>query len=288
MNLVSVIIPAYNAEKYISATINSVLNQTYTDWELIIIDDGSTDGTANIITGFLQDPRIKYYYQKNTGVCGARNNGLKLAKGDSIALLDADDGWEPNNLEKKISILKSEPEVAWVFSDMYNADENLNKKDIAPIGTDKEILKSLLLWEGEVVPGPCSNIVLKAECIRSGIMFDTALSLSADMDFCLQLAEKFKGKRIPEPLFSYRILPGSMSKSLSTAERDGIYVYKKAARKNLFHSFGFKQKCFSNLYLILAGNWWVNGNNKGRGLYFIIRSLVNYPPNVSKLIKKFI
>jgi glycosyltransferase involved in cell wall biosynthesis len=288
MNLVSIIIPAYNAEKYISTTINSVIQQVYNNWELIIINDGSTDKTEDVVKNFLHDKRIKYYYQNNTGVCGARNKGIEYSQGDFIAFLDADDAWLPENLEKKINALVNHSEIDWVFSDMFNADENLVKTGVVQVGTDNKILESILLWERAIVPGICSNLVIRKKCILSGICFDRALSTSADQDFCLQLAAKYTGKRISEPLFYYRILPESMSRNLATVEHDSIFVYKKAQQNKLFRSFAFQKKCFSNLYLILAGNWWVNGRNKLRGIYFIILALINYPPILGKLIKKFI
>jgi glycosyltransferase involved in cell wall biosynthesis len=283
---VSIIVPAYNAEKYIAQTIQSVFEQTYTDWELIIIDDGSIDKTAIIIKEFLTDDRIKYFHQKNRGVSAARNTCIEHSNGKYIAFLDADDVWEPMNLEKKISFLENNTEFDWIFSNMYYADEKLNKIGIAPAGTDKNILEKILLWEGEVVPGPCSNLVIRRKCIEHGISFDANLTTAADQDYCIQLAKLFRGKHIPEALWCYRIIPTSMSRNLAAMEHDHIYVYKKASRLNLFKSYGFRHKCFSNLYLILAGSWWVNGNNKFRGIKFICLALLVYPPNFIKLIKK--
>ncbi|MBR3430978.1 MAG: glycosyltransferase family 2 protein [Clostridia bacterium] len=103
--LVSIITPCYNGEKYIGETIDSVLSQTYTDWEMIIIDDGSKDNSAEVIKQYT-DPRIKYFRQENAGSAAARNNGLRRAEGQYIALLDADDLWRPEFLEKQIKIMK--------------------------------------------------------------------------------------------------------------------------------------------------------------------------------------
>src|SRR5690606_10832622 len=101
--LVSIVMPCYNAEKYITETVNSVINQTYKNWELIIVNDGSTDNSLNMIKEFAaNDNRISFIDKSNSGVSDSRNKGLEKAKGEYIAFLDADDTWELNNLEDKI------------------------------------------------------------------------------------------------------------------------------------------------------------------------------------------
>ncbi len=287
MKLVSIIIPAYNAQKYIEATIQSVLKQTYTNWNLIIINDGSTDDTEKIIKSNFTDNRITYIYQENGGVSKARNNGIENAKGEYIAFLDADDFWLPENLGEKVKVLNNNPDVDWVYSNMYESDPFLENLMLAPKGKQDEVLNNLLLWNGEVVPGPSSNILLRKRCFdNKEIRFDHNISTAADLDFCIQLAGKFKAFLISEPLFIYRVLNQSMSRNISVMEKDCIYIYKKAASKGLFHSFSFKRKCFANMYLILAGSWWVNNKNKTRGTYFIIRSVLSNPFIIFRLLKK--
>lgn len=267
-------------------TIASVVRQSYTDWELIIIDDGSKDDTASIVKKYTNNEKITYFYQENTGVSIARNHGIRKAKGEFIAFLDADDIWEKENLKKKVEFLQNNKSIGWVYSDMYLTDEKDQKRSLAPLGTDQNILDNILLWEEEVVPGPCSNIVVRRTFIEQGIKFDPDLSTAADQDFCIQLASKMRGAIIKEPLWAYRVLGNSMSRNIAVMEKDHTHVFKKAKKNKLFHSFWFKQKCFSNLYLILAGSWWINGNNKLRGSYFILRSLLSYPPNIFTLLQK--
>lgn len=105
--LVSIITPCYNGEKYISETIKSVMGQSYTNWEMLIIDDGSKDHSAEIVNSFARkDQRIKLIQQENKGSAAARNNGIRCAEGQYIALLDADDLWLPEFLEKQIAYMK--------------------------------------------------------------------------------------------------------------------------------------------------------------------------------------
>jgi glycosyltransferase involved in cell wall biosynthesis len=286
--LVSIVIPAYNAEKFIAETIDSVIGQTYTNWELIVVDDGSKDGTKEVVAAYLGDPRVKYVHQQNAGVSLTRNHGIRLSKGEYITFLDADDHWQKNNLEEKIKFLEQNPVVDWVFSDRLLADEDLNYIGHGEPGRDVDMLKNILLWEGEVVPGLCSNMVMRRKCAEAGLAFDPALSTAADQDFSLQLASRFTGKRIPQALWTYRIRKTSMSRNIELMERDHIRVYRKAEQQGLFPSFWFRQRCFSNLYLTLAGSWWVDAGNKARGLYFIMKSLLTYPPNIGKLTRKLL
>ena len=284
--LVSIIVPAYNASKHIAATIVSVQKQTYTNWELIIINDGSKDDTEKVVSTFISDFRIFIYNQPNAGVCMARNNGFAKAKGEYIALLDADDEFMPENIEKKISALENNREADWVYSNLSLIDENSKTIKASTNGRGDHVLENILLWNGEVIPGPCSNLVFRKNMIDKGLAFDPEFSTAADQDFCLQLAGKYKNIFLPEVLACYRFLENSMSRNVGVMEKDHIGVYKKAERNNLFRSNSFKRKCFSNLYLILAGSWWVNGKNKKRALRFMWKSVVNRPQNIFKLFKK--
>ncbi|XKE47247.1 glycosyltransferase [Halomonas organivorans] len=124
MSCVSVITPMHNASKFISTNIESVLTQTYSDWELIIIDDGSTDSSAEIAEAFsLQDSRIQLIrLEGNNGAAVARNRGIRLARGRYIAFLDSDDAWEPHKLESQLAFMKAS-EAALVFSAYRKVDE---------------------------------------------------------------------------------------------------------------------------------------------------------------------
>ena len=121
--LVSVVIPTYNRAYCICRTIDSVAAQTYDALEILIIDDGSTDGTADVIRSrFQHDARVVYHYQENGGVCVARNTGMALATGEYVALLDSDDLWEPWKLELQMAAFRERPEVGMIWSDMVAVD----------------------------------------------------------------------------------------------------------------------------------------------------------------------
>ncbi len=118
-SLVSVIVPTYNRAYCLAATLESALNQTHQNVEVIVIDDGSTDGTAEFIAQkYGDEPRVRYVQQANAGVATARNHGLRIAQGDFVALLDSDDLWHPWKLEAQLAVMHARPEVGMVWTDM--------------------------------------------------------------------------------------------------------------------------------------------------------------------------
>mgnify|MGYP001603464510 FL=1 len=281
----SIIIPLYNAEKYIAETIQSVLNQTYQNWELIIIDDGYIDFSSKIVTNFLNDNRISFNYQKNSGVSSARNNGFTKAYGKYITFLDADDVWLKDNLEEKISYLKNNAvDVVYSRYDTINEKSESTSKIL-----NKAIfpnLKDVLLLKGNYSTAP-SGLVIKSEVLHKIGGFDANLSNNADQDLWIRiLANNYKIVLIKKPLWKYRVHANNMSNNIALLEKDSIYMFNKAAKNKIFSSFWFKQKCFAKLYLMLAGSWWKDGNNKRRGFYFILLSLIIYPPEILTLLQK--
>lgn len=286
--MISIVIPTYNAESFIKETIESVLKQTHTEWELIIIDDGSTDSTADIIQEYVEkDSRIKYYYQTNAGVSTARNKGINLSKGKYIAFLDADDIWLPNNLKEKVKILESDSDVYWVFSNIiyfYNDTEIIEK--LTEGFSKGKWLDSILSWQGVVKTNP-SNIIIRRECCYTkGILFDEQLSTAADKYFCIQLANSFKGAFINKPLVRYRVVDGSMSKNINAMEADELLLYKKSVINGYFKNKMFQRFCYSKMYWILGGSWWKDGKNKKRGLFFLSKALFSNPFIILWFIKR--
>lgn len=279
---VSIIIPVYNAEAYIAETIRSVQQQTFSQWELIILIDGATDGSERIVSEFLYDKRILMFVKSNTGVSDTRNKGFEKAKGNYIALLDADDIWLPDNLEKKINALH-ETSADWVYSDyeeIYPDGKLIARRFHLP----QNPLQSLLLWEGNIVTAP-SGLIFRRKCLESGLRFDTAFSTAADQDFCIQLASSFVPCHVPIILWQYRILENSMSRNIVRMESDHIAVFQKARNTGLMSNVKFRRICFANLYLILAGSWWKNGKNKIKGIKFILKSFFTHPkPLLTKLL----
>lgn len=285
MKLVSVIIPLYNTEKYIGETLTSVQQQSYNNLEILVIDDGSTDGSAAIVKRIAEsDSRIHYIFQENCGVSIARNNGIERSTGFFVFFLDADDVWKPNHIQQRIGLLDSKNEMDWSFGALELIDENSSPTGKLVTGNDTDILKDLLSWNGNVITAPSSLCVKRH--VLNNLNFDPKLSTAADQDFAIRLAAQYRGCYSGQATVQYRVLPDSMSRNLSLMEKDHIRVFQKAEQNNFFHSYVFKQKCFGNLYWILAGSWWKNGGNKMRGIYFIILALLCNPLSIKRIFGK--
>ena len=126
---ISIIIPAYNCKDYIADTLQSCLSQDYDNFEVIVVNDGSTDSTCDVIAPFLSDPRVMLANQENKGVSAARNLGIELAKGDYITFLDSDDTLAPSTFRENVEILQDYPEVAWLYFPIQRIDGNGNAVD---------------------------------------------------------------------------------------------------------------------------------------------------------------
>jgi glycosyltransferase involved in cell wall biosynthesis len=227
MSKVSVVIPTYKAEKYIAATIQSVLSQTYTDFEILIIDDGSPDNSLNICRLF-QDRRIRIISQPNRGLPGARNTGIREASGDFIAFLDADDVWHPQKLEKHVEHLNASPAVGVSFSYSAFIDEKgrLNGLYQKPKKLHS-ITPSYILCRNPVGNG--SAAVIRRQVFDAIKFYDNLHGVDEDCYFDERLRQKsadatdvecwlriaittqwqFSG--LPEPLTLYRVNSGGLS-----------------------------------------------------------------------------
>lgn len=269
--LVSVIIPAYNAEKWLGEALRSVQAQTLTEWELIIVNDGSTDGTSEVARTF-RDERMHVIEKPNGGVSSARNRGIDEARGSYIAFLDADDAMLPENLERKVAALEQH-EADWTYSDMWQCDAELRTVGAPERGAEKDLITIILTAAGIAVPGISSNILAHRRCFEGGIRFDPALSNEADQDIVLSLAREHRYVRVPDALAKYRVLPGSMSRSISLYEADHLRLFEKARRNGLMDDPAFRRRCMASAYWAIGGSWWVNANNKRKALPYIVRSL---------------
>ena len=201
---VSVLMPVYNAERYVARAIESILGQTFGDFEFVIIDDGSKDRSPPILEGYAaRDARIRLVSRPNTGVVKALNEGLGLARGDLVARMDADDVALPQRLAKQIGYLEAHPECVMVASRVQLIDPDGMPLIVQPDAlTHEQIVEGLLARRGQLVYHPSvmyrKRIVLEIGAYRE--IFDEA----EDLDLFLRLAEVGRVVNLEEPLLEYR------------------------------------------------------------------------------------
>lgn len=283
---ISVIIPAYKAENFIAQTVQTVLDQSYTDFELLIVDDGSPDDQANVIKQLeAQDNRVRYIYKENGGVSSARNLGFKQSKGQLLAFLDADDLWFSDNLEKKVQRFQEDQAFGLVHSNADVINENGQPTGEIKEGKEGYILDDLLAWNGTCIPAP-SSILVKREVLEKVGLFHERLSNSADQEFFFRVAKDYKIGKVDAVTWQYRVHGNNMHSNIAVMEKDLILTYQLATENNLFKSKAFRSKCYATMYSVLGASWYGDGKNKWRGCYYLMLSLMIQPKGIGKVFKK--
>lgn len=205
---VSVIIPAYNAEKYIADTLRSVFDQSYHNYEVIVVDDGSKDGTLQLLKSY--SPKIKVFGKSNGGPASARNLAINNSDGELIAFLDSDDLWLGNKLEEQVRFLCENPAVGLVYGEalMIGQDDNGVATE-RKIGFTESPSFCKLLY-GDFIPN--STVVIRRSCIEKVGLLDESEELIAaeDYEYWLRIAKLFPIAGMPCPLAYYRVRDGSL------------------------------------------------------------------------------
>lgn len=210
--LVSIVIPCYNSSKFVAETIDSVLNQSYKNIELIVVNDGSTDNSLSIIQQFT-DNRIQLISKENAGVSAARNSGFKKAKGEFIMFLDADDLIDSSFVEKAVITFQQNTKVDFITTNIINIDENselLEKKQVNR-GTYQDVQKEIVSFSMFVHSCPSAYIYRKNKLEKHKIEFNTELQSAADRYFLLQVGRYLCGSILAGDLMKYRKHAQSMS-----------------------------------------------------------------------------
>ncbi|MBD1386774.1 glycosyltransferase family 2 protein [Mucilaginibacter rigui] len=227
-DLVSVIMPAYNAEAFIKDSIGSVIDQTYSNWELIVIDDGSADGTAEIIKQLqLLEARITYLHQPNGKQGKARNLGIQKSKGDYIAFLDADDKWTPDKLSVQMNVLIQDNRLDLIFSQGYKlTDTHITDCDLQVKGLwDIDHLTDFLQYNQI----PILSVIVKKHALLQVNNFTEKAEIQNAEDYHLWLKlllNGYKFKSIASRLFYYRIHESQSTYQNSNIDTPIFFVYK--------------------------------------------------------------
>ena len=223
---VSVVIPAYNAMDYLPASLDSVFTQTFKDYEIIVVDDGSQD-EIKAWAAQIQDPRFRLVSQINRGLAGARNTGIKESRGQYLAFLDADDCWHETKLQKQVKVLDNNPHVGLVYCWMRLVDPS-------GISTGRFVKNCLsgMVWKDLLIKncvGSGSTPMIRQACFEKVGDFDEKLgSYMEDRDMWLRIAPHYEFEVVQETLVDYRQHPSSASKDWNAMSRSAKIILDKA------------------------------------------------------------
>ncbi len=227
--LVSAIIPTYNYGHYVNRAVDSVLRQTYAPIECIVVDDGSTDNTAEVLQKY--GSRIQVIKQANCGLSAARNTGIKVARGECIAILDADDWWEPDKISLQMQALEDFPQVSAVGVGVRQVDRNLNANELEtrpqPSGSQERDLRAVALrrlWVG----GSGSGLLVRRGVFDSIGLFDTSLHAAEDWDMWLRLVSRFQLTNLSQILVNIHRHGTGTFRNSTKMEENQWRVYEKA------------------------------------------------------------
>lgn len=277
MTKVSVIIPTYNREKTLLRAINSVLNQTHKDIELIIVDDNSNDGTERLINN-IKDCRIKYIkHNRNLGGSAARNTGILSATGEYIAFQDSDDEWLPNKLSEQLACLKTNnvDVVFCAYSRIIEQDEEIIPN--LEIEINGDCIHNSLLWKNFI---GTPTVLLKSECFNENLLFDSNLPRYQDWDLWLRLSSKYKFKFLRKSLVRAYIQNDSISKNSEAA----VVSYEMILKKNI-SDISINRKMLAHYYKTIGMTCFSVGKSMHlKGNKYLLLALKTSPFNISILL----
>jgi glycosyltransferase involved in cell wall biosynthesis len=234
MPRVSVIIPAYNAARYLTAAIDSVVKQTYKDWEIIVIDDGSIDETRSIAQSYKArlGSRLQYVYQSNRGQPAARNVGIRMAQGEFIAILDADDIWLPDRLSRGVAVLEGDLRVGLVHSRVarINTEGMIVGYFSFPRKYQSGKIAINIYTRRANILAP--TVMLRKQCLQAVGLFDESMRATEDRDLWFRIAELYEIAFIDEVLAHSRLTPGSAGSDPERVLKSQLFfVYKHYRRR---------------------------------------------------------
>jgi glycosyltransferase involved in cell wall biosynthesis len=283
--LVSVVIPVYNGERFLKQAIDSVLRQTYSPVECIVVDDGSTDGSRSVAEAY--GPAVRLVAQDNSGVSAARNEGAAQARGEFVAFLDADDVWLPHKLELQMQTMRARPEVGLVYCGMSETDEDLNVARVLGVPSEDHALVDALLLESPTM-GIAQTALIPLEVFDRVEGFDTRLSTSADTDLGCRIARAHPVAAVGEPLVLYRQHRGQMHLDAALTERDMVRVYEGFFDATLDPSLmSLRGRAYASLFTTV-GLAHLKARRYGRGIGSLLKASRSHPGRTARLLGRFL
>ena len=198
MPKVSVIVPCFNRATLLPRALESIFAQTFKDYEVIVVDDGSTDDTPQVMKQY--NGRVQYIRKENGGSASARNRGIEEAKGEYIAFLDSDDYWTPEKLAEQVKVLDVQKNIGIVYARMPIINEKGERVGTKPAGISGRNFKELMEHWGDM---PTSTVMTRRECFTKAGMFDTSLTTMEDIDMWLRISRHYDLYEIENKVLAY-------------------------------------------------------------------------------------
>ena len=260
---ISVIIPSYNYGRYLKQAIDSALGQTLPPHEVIIVDDGSTDNTDEILNSY-QD-RIRVVRQRNQGVAAARNKGAGIATGDLLGFLDSDDVWLPRKLELQVKRFLAEPDLGLVHCGVLNIDSAGAPLEERVDGMEGWVAIEMLRFRRSVVIATGSAALIPRSVFEEvgGYDIDRRLHPSEDWDLSYRIACNYKIGFVPEVLIHYRQHGENDHLNIRAMEQAMMLAYTKAFARANFQVRQMQRECYGNLHMVLASCYYTNSQPYG-------------------------
>lgn len=255
--LVSVIIPNYNYATYLGEAIESALGQSYPDVEVIVVDDGSTDGSEAVVRRYGE--RVRWLRQPRQGVSACRNLGVQVSRGALVAFLDADDCWLPRKLERQVDAWLAEPDLGLMHCGVRLIDEAGRPAGSRLDGLAGWIAAEMLLFRRPTILMAGSGALVPRETFDKVGGFDTRLSTSADWDFCYRVAVRQRVGFVPEELICVRMHGTNMQRDIRVMEHDMRLAYAKAFEQTGPEVRRMRRQCYGNLHFVLAASFFRSG-----------------------------
>jgi glycosyltransferase involved in cell wall biosynthesis len=269
---VSVVIPTYNCAPLVREAIASALAQTVPPFEVLVIDDGSTDDTRAVISQF--GSPVRYVWKPNGGVSSARNRGLAEVQGDLIAFLDADDVWHPNKLRRQIEILRDQPALGLLGTGVVRWPGAFPEDAGSRPGAVREVTLDALVVRNHFVT---SSVVVRREVARAVGEFDRNLSGPEDYDFWLRAAQRTPAANLPLPLTGYRDVGGSLSKHAARMEDGMRRILEKLETGGVFTGRPWLRRKAWAYYLYDCARMYRDAGDLGRAVTRNLGALARYP-----------
>jgi len=279
--LVSVVIPAYNAARFIRRAVESALHQSWQAKEIIVVNDGSTDDTAQVLAKYGDSIRI--IHKPNGGLSSARNRGIQESCGEYVAFLDADDYWLPEKLKRQIEVMSS-PEIGFCSTRARTEDPAGNPLSEweCPV-IEQTLLKTLFLQNG-AIPGSGSGVMVRRRLFDKVGLFDESLASLEDIDMWMRLASVTGYRCIDEPLTVIIKQPGSMSTNLAVMRQSASRVMRKNRQLLCEKDRGrFWRFSYAGMLTDYAKAEYRNGSI-GKAMTLLARALYHSPIDRAKLI----